>query len=66
MTEREYADQIMRESIPYRTIEAVAAARIALERGFTGLRDLESEGAMYADVDVRNAIRNGVVPGPRM
>ena len=66
VTAQEYADQILKESIPYRTIRAVAAARIALEHGFTGLRDLETEGAMYADVDVRNAIRNGVVPGPRM
>ena len=66
VTEQEYADQILRQSIPYRTIQAVAAARTALEHGFTGLRDLETEGAMYADVDVRNAIRNGIVPGPRM
>ena len=66
VTEQEYADQILRQSIPYRTIQAVAAARTALEHGFTGLRDLETEGAMYADVDVRNAIRSGVVPGPRM
>ena len=66
VTEQEYADQILRQSIPYRTIGGVAAARTALEHGFTGLRDLETEGAMYADVDIRNAIRNGIVPGPRM
>lgn len=66
VTSQEYADQILGQSIPYRTIQAIAAARIALEHGFTGLRDLETEGAMYADVDVRNAIRNGIVPGPRM
>ena len=66
VTSQEYADQILGQSIPYRTIQAVAAARVALEHGFTGLRDLETEGAMYADVDVRNAIRNGIVPGPRM
>ncbi len=66
VTEQEYADQILRQSIPYRTIGAVAAARTALEHGFTGLRDLETEGAMFADVDVKNAIRSGVVPGPRM
>src|SRR5260370_6049658 len=40
--------------------------RIALEHGFTTMRDLETEGAMYADVDVKNAIANGEVPGPRM
>ena len=66
VTSQEYADQILGQSIPYRTIQAVAAARTAIEHGFTGLRDLETEGAMYADVDVRNAIRNGIVPGPRM
>ncbi|HVX89243.1 MAG TPA: amidohydrolase family protein [Gemmatimonadales bacterium] len=66
VTAQEYADQILKESIPFRTIQAVAAARVALEHGFTGLRDLETEGAMYADVDVRNAIRQGIVPGPRM
>jgi imidazolonepropionase-like amidohydrolase len=66
VTSQEYTDQILGQSIPYRTIGAVAAARTALEHGFTGLRDLETEGAMYADVDVRNAIRAGVVPGPRM
>jgi imidazolonepropionase-like amidohydrolase len=42
------------------------AARTALEHGFTTMRDLETEGAMYADVDVRNAINRGVIPGPRM
>ncbi|HKS95720.1 MAG TPA: hypothetical protein VJV74_06240, partial [Terriglobia bacterium] len=46
VTSQEYADQILGQSIPYRTIQAVAAARIALEHGFTGLRDLETEGAM--------------------
>jgi imidazolonepropionase-like amidohydrolase len=66
VTAEEYADQILRQSIPYRTIQAVAAARTALEHGFTGLRDLETEGAMFADVDVRNAIQRGIVPGPRM
>ncbi|HWA40125.1 MAG TPA: amidohydrolase family protein, partial [Gemmatimonadales bacterium] len=66
VTAQEYADQILKQSIPFRTIQAVAAARVALEHGFTGLRDLETEGAMYADVDVRNAIRQGIVPGPRM
>ena len=38
----------------------------ALGYGFTSLRDLETEGAMYADVDLKNAIARGVIPGPRM
>ncbi len=61
-----YADQILKRSIPYRTIQATRNARIALDDGFTTLRDLETEGAMYADVDVQTAIDNGVIPGPRL
>src|SRR5213075_444295 len=50
----------------YRTILATVNARRALEYGFTTIRDLETEGAGYADVDVKKAINNGVIPGPRM
>jgi imidazolonepropionase-like amidohydrolase len=42
------------------------AVRTALMNGFTAMRDLETEGAMYADVDVKKAIERGVIPGPRM
>jgi imidazolonepropionase-like amidohydrolase len=66
LTGAPYATQILEHSIPYRTIEAVAAARTALGYGFTTIRDLETEGAMYADVDVKTAIERGIVPGPRM
>jgi len=62
----DYATQLLKQSIPYRTIEAVTAARAALRYGFTTVRDLETEGAMYADVDVKTAIERGVIPGPRM
>jgi imidazolonepropionase-like amidohydrolase len=62
----DYATQILKQSIPYRTIEAVTAARAALNFGFTMVRDLETEGAMYADVDIKTAIDRGVIPGPRM
>jgi len=62
----EYDAQLLKESIPYRTIRATVAARIALMNGFTVIRDLETEGAMYADVDVKTAINRGVIPGPRM
>jgi imidazolonepropionase-like amidohydrolase len=65
-TASEYDDQLLKESIPYRTIRATVAARIALFNGFTAMRDLETEGAMYADVDVKTAINRRVVPGPRM
>jgi imidazolonepropionase-like amidohydrolase len=57
---------LLKQSAPYRAIEAAANARTALMYGFTALRDLETEGAMYADVDVKMAIARGVVPGPRL
>ena len=66
LTGEDYATQLLRYSIPYRTIAAVAAAKRALEYGFTTIRDLETEGAMYADVDVKAAIDRGIVAGPRM
>jgi imidazolonepropionase-like amidohydrolase len=65
-TERDYDDQILKESIPHRTIRAVAAARAALDHGFTTLRDLGTEGAGYADVALRDGIAAGHVPGPRL
>jgi imidazolonepropionase-like amidohydrolase len=66
VTSADYDEQVLKESIPYRTIRATVAARTALMNGFTAIRDLETEGAMYADVDVKTAINRGVVPGPRM
>ena len=62
----EYDAQLLKQSIPYRAILAARNAQIALSHGFTAMRDLETEGAMYADVDVKKAIANGEVPGPRM
>jgi imidazolonepropionase-like amidohydrolase len=61
-----YDDELLKESYQYRTIEAVVNARKDLEAGFTSMRDLETEGAMYSDVDVRNAINRGLIPGPRL
>ena len=52
--------------IPSSRIRATVSARIALENGFTTIRDLETEGAMYADVDVKTAVNRGIIPGPRM
>ncbi|MFL5396678.1 MAG: amidohydrolase family protein [Myxococcales bacterium] len=66
VTAADYDEQLLKESIPYRTIRAVSAARVGLFNGFTTMRDLETEGAMYADVDLRNAINRGIVPGPRL
>ena len=66
ITQADYDEQLLKESIPYRTIRATMAAKTALMNGFTAIRDLETEGAMYADVDVKKAIQRGVIPGPRM
>jgi imidazolonepropionase-like amidohydrolase len=66
ITAEDYDKQLLKDSIPYRAILGARNARIALENGFTSIRDLETEGAMYADVDVKKAIANGEVPGPRM
>jgi imidazolonepropionase-like amidohydrolase len=65
-TAADYDEQLIKESIAYRAIRATVSAKIALENGFTAIRDLETEGAMYADVDVKTAIARGVIPGPRM
>ena len=66
VTAAEYDEQLLKQSTPYRAILAARNAEIALSHGFTVMRDLETEGAMYADVDVKRAIANGEVPGPRM
>ncbi|MGC1606906.1 MAG: amidohydrolase family protein [Candidatus Acidiferrum sp.] len=66
ITADDYDVQLLKESTPYRAILAARNARIALDHGFTTLRDVETEGAMYADVDVKTAIARDEVPGPRM
>jgi imidazolonepropionase-like amidohydrolase len=66
VTSEEYDEQLLKQSIPYRAILAARNAHIALSHGFTAMRDLETEGAMYADVDVKMAIARDEVPGPRM
>ena len=66
ITSEDYDVQLLKQSIPYRAILSARNARIALEHGFTSMRDLETEGAMYADVDIKTAINSGEVLGPRM
>jgi imidazolonepropionase-like amidohydrolase len=66
ITAADYDEQLLKQSPEYRTILATVNARRALEYGFTTIRDLETEGAGYADVDVKKAIQKGVIPGPRM
>ncbi|HEY6978806.1 MAG TPA: amidohydrolase family protein [Chitinophagaceae bacterium] len=66
ITSEDYDVQILKQSIPYRTIRGVRSCNIALMNGFTTIRDLGTEGAGYADVDLKKAISNGIIPGPRM
>jgi imidazolonepropionase-like amidohydrolase len=66
ITAADYDDQLLKQSPEYRTILATVNAGRALEYGFTSIRDLETEGTGYADADVKKAINNGVIPGPRM
>jgi imidazolonepropionase-like amidohydrolase len=58
--------QTVQESVPQRTIVALLAARDDLMAGFTAERDMGTEGAGSADTAVRNAIDEGLVPGPRL
>ena len=58
--------QTVEESVPQRTIVAVLAARADLLAGFTAERDMGTEGAGAADTAVRNAINQGLIPGPRL
>ena len=62
----DYGANLYKNSMPFRAIQAVANVRRVLWNGFTALRDVESEGAMYTDVDVKRAIDGGIVPGPRL
>jgi imidazolonepropionase-like amidohydrolase len=62
----DYGSNLYKNSMPFRAIQAVANVRKALWNGFTALRDVESEGAMYTDVDVKKAINTGIIPGPRL
>jgi imidazolonepropionase-like amidohydrolase len=64
--EAAWNDQVLHEPEPYRTLEAAKHARDTLLAGFTTLRDLGTEGAGYADVSVKRAIDEGLIPGPRL
>src|SRR5262245_41171657 len=64
--ETTWNDQVAREPLAYRVARAVNHARQTLMAGITTVRDLGTEGAGYADVGLRRAIDEGVVPGPRM
>lgn len=66
ITSEDYDVQVLKESIPYRTIRAVKSAKQSLLNGFTTIRDLGTEGAGYADADIKKAIIKGEMEGPRM
>jgi imidazolonepropionase-like amidohydrolase len=60
------APPVVTKSQAFRTVQGVAAVKKDLEAGFTTMRDLDSEGAGFADVAVRDAINQGIIPGPRL
>jgi imidazolonepropionase-like amidohydrolase len=64
--EATWNDQVMKETLAYRTVAAVIYCKDTLMAGFTSLRDLGTEGAEYADVSVQKAINEGRIPGPRL
>jgi len=64
--EAAWNDQVLKESLALRTARAVVHAQKTLLAGFTTLRDLGTEGAAYADVGIRDAIKQGIIPGPRL
>src|SRR5215208_5284981 len=64
--ETPWDDQVLREPLALRVARAVNHARATLMAGFTTVRDLGTEGAGYSDVGLRQAINEGIVPGPRM
>src|ERR1700682_496452 len=61
-----YDANILNAPLALRAARATVAARRALEQGFTTLRDVETEGAGYGDVGIREAIEEGYIPGPRL
>lgn len=64
--ETSWDDQVLHEPLAVRTARAVVQARVTLEAGFTSERDLGTEGAGFADVGLKQAIDQGIIPGPRM
>lgn len=61
-----YDANILKQGIALRAARATVSVRRALEQGFTTLRDVETEGAGYGDVEIKQAIEAGYIPGPRL
>jgi imidazolonepropionase-like amidohydrolase len=64
--ETSWNDQVLHESLGVRTARAVNHLRATLMAGFTTIRDLGTEGAAYADVELKQAVDQDIIPGPRM
>lgn len=64
--ETSWNDQVLREPLGLRTARAVNHLRATLDAGFTTIRDLGTEGAFYADAELKQAVEEGIIPGPRM
>ncbi|HEU4933294.1 MAG TPA: amidohydrolase family protein, partial [Pyrinomonadaceae bacterium] len=65
-SETVWNDQVARESLSLRVARATNHLRNTLQAGFTTVRDLGTEGAGYADVGLKQAVEQGIIPGPRM
>jgi len=64
--EASWTDQVSREGLALRVARATNHLRATLQAGFTTVRDLGTEGAGYADVELKQAVSQGIVPGPRI
>jgi imidazolonepropionase-like amidohydrolase len=64
--ETTWNDQVLKEPEALRVARAVNHLKATLDAGFTTLRDLGTEGAGYADVGLKQAVNQGIIPGPRM
>jgi imidazolonepropionase-like amidohydrolase len=64
--ETSWNDQVLKEPLGLRTARAVNHLRDTLHAGFTTIRDLGTEGAAYADAELKQAVEQGIIPGPRM
>src|SRR5476649_2577018 len=65
-SETSWTDQVSHEGLALRVARATNHLRATLMAGFTTIRDLGTEGAQYADVELRDAVRQGIIPGPRI
>ena len=64
--ETSWTDQVSREGLALRVARATNHLRATLQAGFTTVRDLGTEGAGYADVELKQAVNQGIIPGPRI